>query len=96
MSFAYKKIPPSNISSTPYISNKKFSINNNEISGSGITFHIGECLPIDQINFFDPKNDDKTSNNEYKRLIYDSINHLYYKLYALALYIQSLLHLNSF
>lgn len=79
MSFAYKKIPPSNISSTPYISNKKFIINNNEISGSGITFHIGEYLPTNQINFFDPKNDDKTSNNEYKRLIYDSINHLYYK-----------------
>lgn len=79
MSFAYKKIPPSNISSTPYISNKKFSINNNEISGSGVSFYIGEYLPTNQINFFDPKNDDKTSNNEYKRLIYNSINHLYYK-----------------
>ena len=92
MSFAYKKIPPSNISSTPYISNKKFSINNNEISGSGITFYIGEYLPTNQINFFDPKNDDKTSNNEYKRLIYDSINHLYYKNFHKSVFYTSSLY----
>lgn len=79
MSSAYKNIEPSNISITPYNSNKSFSINKDNISGSGVTLYIGEYLPFNQLNFFDPVNDDKTSNNEYKRLVFESIKHLYYK-----------------
>ena len=81
MSFAYKKIQPSNITNTPYKANKLFNINNDAISGSGITIYIGEYQPLDQVNFFDPVNDYKTSNNEYRRLIYNSVKHLFYKDY---------------
>ena len=79
MSFAYKKISPSDISVYPYEVNKSFNIEN--LFDSGITLYIGENLPLDQIRFFDPENDDKTTNNEYRRLIYQSIKHLFYKNY---------------
>lgn len=76
MSFAYKNISQSEISVYPYQSNKLFNLN---IFDDGVTVFIGENIPFNQLNFFDPINDDKTSNNEYKRLIFQSIKHLLYK-----------------
>jgi len=81
MSFAYKKIHPENISTSPYSANKQYNFDIANISGSGITLYFGENTINDIINYFDPVNDNQTSNNEYKRLIFDSIKHLFYKNY---------------
>lgn len=78
MSFAYKKIQSGNITTSPYIANKQFTFNLSNLSGSGVTLYIGENTPLNIINYFDPINDDQTSNNEYKRLIFESIKHLFY------------------
>jgi hypothetical protein len=74
MSFAYKKISPSSISVYPYISNKSFKLDH--LSQDGITIYMGENVPL---GLFNLNNDVKTSNNEYKKLIYSSIKHLLYK-----------------
>jgi len=79
MSFAFKPIPPSNISIYPYKVNKEYNIT--DLFNDGITLYVGENIPLNQLNFFDPTNDDQTSNNEYKRLIFSSIKHLFYKNY---------------
>ncbi len=81
MSFAYKKIHPENITTSPYTANKQYSFDMLNISGSGVTIYFGENTINDVLNYFDPVNDSKTANNEYKRLIYDSIKHLFYKNY---------------
>lgn len=81
MSFAFKPISPSDITVTEYSANKKYSYLENELSGSGIRLYIGENNPINTINSFDPINDNKTSLDEYKRLVFSSIKHLFYKKY---------------
>ena len=43
---------------------------------------MGENLPINKLNPFDPLNDSETSNDEFRRLIYDSIKNLYYQNYT--------------
>lgn len=77
----YKKINPSYINLNQYEVNKQYNVPINNISGSGINIYSGEYLPIDNINFFDTINDDKTTNDEFKRLIFSSIKHLYYHNY---------------
>lgn len=83
MSFAYKKIQPSDINVVEYKSNKYFEYALDEISNddNDITIFIGENIPIDDINIFNPINDDRTSNDEYRKLIFSSIKHLFYKNY---------------
>lgn len=81
MSFAYKKIQHENINTSPYNANKQYNFDRSNISGSGITLYFGEYTINNNINYFDPVNDNQTSNNEYKRLIFDSIKHLFYKNY---------------
>ncbi len=81
MSFAYKKIHPENITTSPYHANKQYDISLNNISGSGVTIYFGENISHDLLNYFDPENDEKTSNDEYKRFVFDSIKHLFYKNY---------------
>jgi len=81
MSFAFKKISPSDINITDYTANKNYKYLDTEISGSGINIFIGENSPISINNGFDPINDDKTTNNEYRRLVFDSIKHLFYHNY---------------
>jgi hypothetical protein len=57
-------------------------VTNDTLYQNGVTIYIGENLPIDRTNPFDPINDSETSNEEYRRLIYASIKNLYYqKLY---------------
>lgn len=81
MSFAYKKIHPENVTISPYYANKQYNFDISNISGSGITLYFGEYTINDIINYFDPVNDNQTSNNEYKRLIFNSVKHLFYKNY---------------
>jgi hypothetical protein len=82
MSFSYKTLNSNDISLTSYIANKQWEVTNTTLSQNGITIYIGENLPIDKINPFDPINDSETSNEEYRRLIFDSIKNLYYQNYT--------------
>lgn len=79
MDGAFKKISPSNITVTPYNANKQYNIS--DVSGSGITIYVGEYQSIDQLNFFDKLNDYKTSNDEYRRLIFSNIKLMFYHNY---------------
>jgi hypothetical protein len=82
MSFSYKTLSSNDISLTSYIANKQWGITNDTLYQNGITIFIGENLPIDRTNPFDPVNDSETSNEEYRRLIYASIKNLYYQNYT--------------
>jgi hypothetical protein len=81
MSFSYKTLSSNDITLTSHITNKFWEVKNSTLSENGVTIYIGENLPINIDNPFDPVNDVKTSNEEYRRLIFDSIKHLYYKNY---------------
>jgi hypothetical protein len=81
MSFSYKTLNSTDITLTSYIANKQWEVKNSALSSSGITVYIGENLPISLTNPFNPTNDVQTSNDEYRRLIYQSIKHLYYENY---------------
>lgn len=78
MNLAYKKINSSNVSK--YIANKSFTVDPS-IETQGVTIYIGENSPINKRNYFDANNDNKTSNDEYRRLVYNNIRHLFYKKY---------------
>jgi len=82
MSFSYKTLNSNDISLTSYIANKQWEVNNTTLSQNGVTIYIGENLPINKTNPFDPTNDSQTSNEEYRRLVYDSIKNLYYQNYT--------------
>jgi hypothetical protein len=82
MSFSYKTLNSNDISLTSYIANKQWEVTNATLSQNGITIYIGENLPINRINPFDPVNDSETSYEEYRRLIFDSIKNLYYQNYT--------------
>jgi hypothetical protein len=82
MSFSYKTLNSNDITLTSYIANKQWEVTNSTLSQNGITIYIGENLPINKINPFDPINDSETSNEEYRRLIFDSIKNLYYQNYT--------------
>jgi len=81
MSFSYKTLNSNDITLTSHITNKFWEVKNSTLSENGVTIYIGENLPINIDNPFNPIDDIKTSNEEYRRLIFDSIKHLYYKNY---------------
>ncbi len=82
MSFSYKTLNSTDITLTSYIANKQWEVNNSTLSQNGITIYIGENLPIDRNHPFDPIDDVETSNDEYRRLIFESVKHLYYENYT--------------
>jgi hypothetical protein len=82
MSFSYKTLNSNDITLTSYIANKQWEVINSTLSQNGVTIYMGENLPINKLNPFDPLNDSETSNDEYRRLIYDSIKNLYYQNYT--------------
>jgi hypothetical protein len=57
---------------------------------------MGENLPINQLNPFDPINDSETSNDEYRRLIFNSIKNLYYQNYTSGSLTGRFFHSSSF
>lgn len=76
MSFSYKTLNSTDITLTSYIANKQWEVKNSTLSQNGVTVYIGENISS-EIQF-NPIDDNKTSNNEYKRLILQSIKNLYY------------------
>jgi hypothetical protein len=81
MSFSYKTLNSTDITLTSYIANKQWEVNNSTLSSKGITVYIGENFPVNSTNPFNPISDTQTSHNEYRRLIFQSIKHLYYQNY---------------
>jgi len=74
---AYKRLYKSDVSNIPYVANKIWGIGVCDLESYGIRVFNG----IKTGSIFDYTNDIKT-NNEYDRLVYDSINHLYYQYYS--------------
>jgi hypothetical protein len=74
---AYKRLYKSDVSNIPYVANKTWDIGVCDLESYGIRVLNG----IKTGSIFDYTNDIKT-NNEYDRLVYDSINHLYYQYYS--------------
>jgi hypothetical protein len=81
MSFSYKTLNSTDLTLTSYIANKLWEVKNSTLSENGITIYIGENLPLNRNNIFDPIDDIETSNEEYRRLVFESIKHLYYENY---------------
>ena len=96
MSFSYKTLSSNDISLTSYIANKQWEINNDTLYQNGIAIYIGENLPINRTNPFDPVNDSETTNEEYRRLIYASIKNLYYQNYTSGSLTGRFFHSSSF
>ena len=82
MSFSYKTLNSNDIALTSYIANKQWEVTDATLSQNGVTIYIGENLPINKANPFDPTNDSQTENEEYRRLVFDSIKNLYYQNYV--------------
>ena len=82
MSFAYKKLNPSDIKSVPYVANKQYEFDSSSYLDNNIQTYIGEYIPITTDQPFDPVNDNLTTDGNYRRLIYESIRHLYYQNYV--------------
>jgi hypothetical protein len=71
---AYKRLYKSDISNIPYLANKNWSVSACDLESYGIRVYNG----VKTSSIFDSINDVKT-NNEYDRLVYQSVNHLYYQ-----------------
>jgi hypothetical protein len=84
MSFSYKTLNSNDITLTSYIANKQWEVKSSVLSQNGVTIYVGENLPITKDNPFNPIDDTQTSNDEYRRLIFESIKHLYYENYTSA------------
>ena len=82
MSFAYKKLNPAEIKSVPYTANKQYEYDSSSYADNNIQTYIGEYIPIDTDQPFDAVNDNLTTDGNYRRLIYESIRHLYYQNYV--------------
>jgi len=84
MSFAYKKLNPADIKSVPYTANKQYEYDSSSYSDNNIQTYVGEYIPITTDQPFDPVNDNLTTDQNYRRLIYESVRHLYYQNYITA------------
>ena len=82
MGFTYKTLSSNDTTLTSYISNKLWEVKNSLLSENGITVYVGENIPININNPFNPDTDSISTNGEYRRLLYDSIRHLYYENYT--------------
>ena len=82
MSFAYKKLNPAEIKSVPYVANKQYEYDSSSYVDNNIQTYIGEYIPITVDQPFDPQNDNLTTDQQYRRLIFESIRHLYYQNYV--------------
>jgi len=78
---AFKKLSRPDITYVPYVANKNWTVSSASLSTSGsFNIYIGANITGN----FTPGNRsiEPTSSNQYQRLIYDSINHMFYQAYA--------------
>lgn len=69
---AFKRINKSDVVTLPYVANKTWRVSSSDLSANGIYVYTGKKYT----GTFNP-NIELTSNGEYQRLVYDSINHLF-------------------
>ena len=81
MGFAYKKLNSADIKSVPYVANKRYEFTSESYSDNNIITYVGEYIPITVDQPFNPEIDNLTSDQKYRRLIFESIRHLYYQNY---------------
>ena len=74
---AYKRLNNSDVILLPYVANKLWEYNSCSLSGSGVYVFTGKKMS----GSFEPSKELKF-NGRYERLVYDSINHLYYQEYS--------------
>ena len=82
----FKKIDSNDVNIIPFNVHKEYTVTSNNYSGSGCGLGVNFlCAQYYSHSFGDPqkgtalKNEPKNPNGTYKHIIYDSINHLYYK-----------------
>lgn len=74
----FKRINKSDVVTVPYIANKQWNFSNLSINSSSIYIYTGKKVT----GSFDSANDLLTTNSQYQRLIFDSINHQFYQAYS--------------
>jgi len=77
---SFKRLNNSDVVTLPYIANKLWELTACELENNGVSVYTGKKLT----GSFDPKNELKF-NGRYERLVYDSVNHLYYQSYSSSL-----------
>lgn len=84
---AFKKLSKSDVTVVPYAANKQWSLPycSYPTSSEYITIYKGTNVT----GSFDP-NTDPITNDQYERLVYDQINHLFYQTYSASLDTSSL------
>ena len=74
---SFKKLKSSDVTLSPYIANKQWSVTQcYPSSGSYFTIYKGTNLTSSFDTWTDP-----VTEGQYERLVYDSINHLFYQSY---------------
>ena len=96
MSFSYKTLNSNDITLTSYIANKPWEVNSSSLSENGITIFVGENVPVTRTFPYEPIDDIETSNDESRRLIFESIRHLYYENYISGSSTGSFFHSSSY
>lgn len=71
---AFKRINKSDVFVLPYVANKNWQFSSSSLNENGIVVYSG----VKDDNVFDPIND-TTSSGYFQKLIYKSLNHLYYQ-----------------
>lgn len=74
---AFKRINKSDVVTLPYVANKTWRVSSSDLSTVGIYVYAGKKYT----GSFNP-NTELTSNGEYQRLVYDSVNHYFYQSYS--------------
>ena len=94
---AYKQFLASDITVVPFEVNKSFSYKGAELQGADVA--IDRYLGLNTSSLFNPNTDPTTGqvSTQYQRLVYDSIQELYYSNYLSSSYgspatTQSLVH----
>jgi hypothetical protein len=82
---SFKKLIKSDISVVPYEANKQWTIASSSFD-SYLKIYEGTNI----IGTFNPSTDPTTTDGQYKRLIYNQVNHLYYQTYTGSLNTSSL------
>jgi hypothetical protein len=82
---SFKKLIKSDVSVVPYEANKQWTI-----ASSSFDSYLKIYEGINIIGTFNPSTDPTTTDGQYKRLIYNQVNHLYYQTYTGSLNTSSL------
>jgi hypothetical protein len=88
---AYKRINNSDVVISPYIANKQWAFESYELPDNGIQIFFGSLMT----ESFSAENDPVTYGR-YERLVYDSIDHMYYQNFSGSLDITSNLHSTNY